>query len=254
MAAKEIIKRNFSRCAGHYDRHSAVQNRSALRLIDKAKPGGISSILDIGCGTGGYTKLLRKKFHDARIVAVDISPEMIDIAKKKLHGRDIEFIVEDAEKIDFNEGFDLISSNSSFQWFENLEHALSKYRDMLREKGIISFSTFGPRTFFELNESLGAISAKNSSISSLAFVGKDDIEGMMKELFKKPEVEKFTYRERYASLPDLMKSIKYTGVRGDGGSKGFWTPGIVRRIESVYKQKFGGIVATYEVFVCRGIK
>ena len=252
MAAREIIKRNFSKCAPYYDRYSAVQNRLALGLIDRIKTGTIKSVLDIGCGTGNYTGLLRRKLPGARIVAVDISPGMIEIAKKKLKDENIEFVVADAERISFEKKFDLISSNSSLHWFENLGQTLSKYKELLNKKGFVLFSTFGPLTFFELNRALSRLYGRRVAISSHGFAGKREIEGMLEGLFGRFEVGRFIYKEKYASLPELLKSIKYTGVRGDSEAKGFWTPRMMNNIERLYREKFKDIVATYEVLISRG--
>ncbi len=92
MIDKELIKRNFSRYAEYYDQYCSVQSLCARKLIEKNKTDCIRSllskrasgplrILEIGCGTGNYTKLLIKRFPNAEIKALDISPAMIKIAK-----------------------------------------------------------------------------------------------------------------------------------------------------------------------------
>ena len=53
-------------------------NRVYDRLVKSIKPG--YSVLDIGCGTGNLTvRILRK---GAKVVAIDVNPDMIKIAKK----------------------------------------------------------------------------------------------------------------------------------------------------------------------------
>ena len=120
MIDKSLVEKNFSRYACYYDAYSTVQNLSASDLAAGIGESKFKSILDIGCGTGNYTALLRNKFPGARIKALDISGEMIKVAKEKLRGGEIEFIVGDGEALNLREKFDLISSNASFQWFTNL--------------------------------------------------------------------------------------------------------------------------------------
>ena len=255
MIDKEIIKKNFSRYADVYDRYSIIQNFCAGRLITKVKADGFKKILDVGCGTGNYTRLLKDKFPIAQIKAVDISSEMIKIAKKKLQGEGIEFIVADAEEVDFKEQFDMVSSNVSFQWFENLESALAKYKGLLTKDGLVLFSTFGPRTFCELHKSLEEFSGQSSRISACNFIEKSKIKCILKVLFRESQVKEKIYKEECSSLSELLKKIKYTGIRGKGLIKrGFWTHNTVSAIESIYMRMFKGIVATYQVFFCRGIK
>ena len=148
---KKIIAKNFSRYASIYDKYADVQMQAALGLIFLAKEDNLKNILEFGCGTGIYTLLLRDKFKRASIRAVDISDKMIAVAQEKLKLKGIEFNVADAENISFDQKFDLITSNATVQWFEDLGNSLSKFKSMLKNGGIVSFSAFGPSTFFELN-------------------------------------------------------------------------------------------------------
>jgi len=256
MADKEVIKNNFSRYAKYYDRYSNVQHSCALELISKIKTNGFKKILDIGCGTGNYTKYLRAKFPLAQIKALDISSEMIEVAREKLEDKEIEFIIADGESINFEEKFDLISSNASFQWFEDLRGALLRYKRLLNRRGVISFSTFGPNTFYELNQSLREMYRRREvSLSSRNFPQKTKIEKILKVLFGEVEVERKIHKEKYNLLSELLRKIKYSGVRGRGmGRKTFWTPGIIEELQKVYKDKFKGITVTYEIFFCRGVR
>lgn len=229
---KKTIIRNFSRYAGSYDRYCDVQNLAARKLAAGIKGANPAKILEIGCGTGNYTLILREKFKDAGITAVDISKEMIEAALNKMSGNHIDFLVADAEKHDFDPGFDLITSNACFQWFEDLEAALIKYKKLLKKNSIISFSIFGPQTFRELN---APVSAGN-------FISGKKIEKILKGNFKKAQVKEFIYRESFARLRDLLDKIKYTGARGEGlGSRVYLGREILRK----------PIKATYQIFLCQ---
>ncbi len=207
MIDKKVIKTNFSKYAKVYDRYSTIQALSAARLIKKINRRGFKNILDIGCGTGNYTALLKDRFPGAQVKAVDISGEMIKISKDKFKSSYIEFITADAEKIDFNEGFDLISSNATFQWFENLEAALKRYAKILNKNGLIIFSIFGPRTFCELAGSLEEFSKQSPAIAASGFLNRTKIESMMKNTFRNVKVQEEIYKENYGSLKDLLKKI-----------------------------------------------
>jgi len=54
-------------------------------------------VLDLGCGTGKYTELFTE--HAKKIFALDASTQEIDIARKRIHSENIDFIVADARKI-----------------------------------------------------------------------------------------------------------------------------------------------------------
>jgi len=115
MVNKAIIKENFSKHAREYDQYSKVQNFCASKLINEIGCKQCHNILDLGCGTGNYTKLLRDKFPKSLIKAVDISRAMVEVSKEKLSNQKIEFIIADAEQFKLDNGFDLVTSNASFQ-------------------------------------------------------------------------------------------------------------------------------------------
>jgi len=261
MSDKEIIKRNFSRYARYYDNYSDIQDISGAGLLDELKSDGFRSILDVGCGTGNYTRLLRERFPLAKIKAIDISGEMIEVARGKLRDEKIEFAIRDAEKIDSTERinskepFDLISSNVSFQWFVDLEKALLDYKRLLKPGGAILFSTFGPLTFYVLNNALKNLFKEKKEIDSRRFLKKIRIMKIMKGLFKEVEIKEKIFKENHASLRELLKKIKYSGIRGTGiGAKNFWVSKKIDKLERIYKDRFKNIVATYQVFICKGIK
>ncbi|MCK4912702.1 MAG: malonyl-ACP O-methyltransferase BioC [Candidatus Omnitrophica bacterium] len=260
MIKKVIIEENFSKHAWDYDQHSKVQNFCASTLIERVKGKSFSKILDIGCGTGNYTKLLREKFSKAKIVAIDISSEMIKVAKKKLEDKEIEFIVADAQEFRLEEEFDLISSNASFQWFQDLKLDLIKYREALSAGGTILFSTFGPETFFQLHSCLKEFLNKPVAISASNFLKRAEIERILKDIFKEVSVREEIYNQEYDSLLELLENLRCTGTRGDGlRGEIFWTSRRIAQIEKIYKKRFsaeGGksIVATYQMLFCRGNK
>lgn len=246
---KAIIKRNFSRCAKDYDRYASVQNRCGEILAEGAALGQAEEIMDIGCGTGAYTYLLQGRFPQARIKAVDISPEMIVQAKKKLDSENIEFLAEDFEIGSFREKFDLISSNATFQWMSSLDGALRKSRVLLKSSGKLSFSIFGPKTYHELADSLRRLGAKSPALDAERFPDKERLTGILKGHFRVFQIKEKEFIETHDSLQELLEKIKYTGARGSGLiDKGFFTTAKLKKLEELYLKKFKTIRTTYQVF------
>jgi len=196
--------------------------------------------------------LLRKKFPSAHITALDISENMIKAAKEKLQDNKTRFITKDAEVLDLKEKFDLVTSNACFQWFENLEQALIKYRGMLEKGGKILFSIFGPRTYRELRESLENALPEAGEIASSTFMDKNRIDEIIKVIFRDAKSDRHLYMEHHNRLSDLLKKIKYTGARGNGNGALSWGPKKIQEVERIYKEKFKSIDATSEVFFYRG--
>lgn len=251
---KRSIEKNFSKHAHLYDEYADIQYAAASGLIKEAPSGNIRKILEIGCGTGNYTRLLRERLNEARIMALDKSKNMVEIAKKKLEGERVEFIVADAEELELDEKFDLITSNAAFQWFSDLERAVEKYRDSLDKKGMLLFSTFGPMTFSELEYSLKKVLGQSVSIDAAHFPEKEEIKVILGRYFKESVIREEIRKETFHSLTGLLNKIRCTGERGNApGNLFLWKRNIINNVEKMYKDGFGDIEVSYQIFFCKAV-
>lgn len=107
----QINRKNIS---DFYDEYSSqqkkigvnIRHRTIIKKLVKAGLDNSSNVLEIGCGIGTLTSLLVKKC--GQLLAVDISPSSIELAKKNLSShQNISFLVSDmsdfpeAQKFDF---------------------------------------------------------------------------------------------------------------------------------------------------------
>jgi len=250
MAIKHLVKRNFSRHAGRYDAHSAIQKRIGVNLIERLGSRPFASILDVGCGTGHYTHLLHEKYPTARIKAIDLSAAMVEEARHKLAAQGIEFSVADAETTKFDAPFDLITSNACFHWFADLDGTINRCAGALAKDGLLAFSSMGPRTFRELGECLDAVLPAHQPISARSFADKFGLDAVLHRHFAWVSVVAETIIEEYPSLLQLLNTIKYTGTRGSGLEGVALTKTLLHDLEKAYNERVGSIAATYEVFYC----
>ncbi|MBW4508194.1 MAG: class I SAM-dependent methyltransferase [Scytonematopsis contorta HA4267-MV1] len=98
----------------------------------------LSSVLDVGCGTGLSTIALKEIAQN--IIAVDASFEMIALAPKENR---IKYVVAPAENLPFEENeFDLITLSQVFHWL-NRDKFLSKANKILRSNGwLITYDNY----------------------------------------------------------------------------------------------------------------
>src|SRR5438132_14212802 len=74
----------------------------AKDIAEKVKNLPVSNILEIACGTGRVTRHLRDVFPSmVKIVATDINPDMLKIAKQNVENNNVEFKVADAQDLPF---------------------------------------------------------------------------------------------------------------------------------------------------------
>jgi len=249
---KRIIKGNFSRCVESYEEHAAVQKRCAEELISMLRGGSYQDILEVGCGTGMYTRMLMGEFRGAGITAVDISEDMVNAARENVGDEGLNFEVADGESIGFKKKFDLITSNASFQWFEDIDTAFDLFRNNLKPGGTLLFSMYGPETFQEFKAVLGYFFGARRWLSSSKFLLCREVEALLKKNFSACEVTEARFCAEYISIWDFLKNIKKTGTRGEGlGADIFLGKYSLMELEKKYIENFGGIKATHHVYFCR---
>ena len=254
MVDKINITNNFSRYAHLYDQYADIQKQAALKLIDTVKHGNFCKILELGCGTGNYSILLRERFKAASIKALDISESMISVARDKLKHKDVELIVADAQNMSLHEDFDLVTSNACFQWFDDLGEVLREYAKLLQKQGTLLFSIFGPYTFSELNTALTQV-LKEERITATHFYDRDSLKAILQEHFKSVKISEINYQENFVSLKELLEKIKYSGIRGNGLTKKiYFSRGLLDKLDRAYRDSFQEIRATYQIFLCQGEK
>jgi tRNA (cmo5U34)-methyltransferase len=112
----EHIRQAFNKFAQDYDaqREYIIPEMqqyygAAVWAMETAVPK--PAILDVGAGTGLLSAFLLEKFPDARLTLMDISENMLDLAKKRFATRpDTEYIVCDYSRSELGGPYDLVCS------------------------------------------------------------------------------------------------------------------------------------------------
>jgi len=110
--------------------------RRVKMLTDFILPG--SKVLELGCGTGYFTKEIIKTGAD--IIAIDISPDLINAAKDSIKAPNVMFIVDNAYSVSFkNEKFDYVIGSSVLHHLQ-INSAVSEIYRVLKSGGKIAFT------------------------------------------------------------------------------------------------------------------
>lgn len=136
-------------------------------------------VLDVGCGTGIYTQELLSK--GARVVGVDISPEMLAIAEYKthLHEDRVSFLEADAAKLPFPDNhFDVVISITAMEFFQQPRECLQDMYRVLRPGGHMVVATLNSNSLWALQRRLKACMTK-TIFSNAKFYNIGDIKAMM---------------------------------------------------------------------------
>jgi len=257
---KEVIQAKFSRAADSYDSYAKVQTDVARRLAAMLPPArgktGCNTILEIGCGTGNFSSLLADRFPEAKIIALDFSPEMIATARRKRKTAAIEFVCAEGEQFLAEapaESFDLVTSNGSLQWFSNIERTFADIARTLSRHGAFLCSIFGPESLHELGQGLSAIQAVPEHLASQKFPGPDRLQNALDLYFREGTFREEQVEREYHSAHDLLLHIKKTGTSGwQPNLQQPLTPARVSRLDAWFEKTYGSCKVTYQVFFLQG--
>jgi ubiquinone/menaquinone biosynthesis C-methylase UbiE len=121
---------------------SEAYSEVELRKLDLlfSETGSLSGkkILEPGCGTGRLTRILSQKVgNKGKVVALDISPEMVKAAREKAgKNNNTDIFVAQIESFPApTEKFDLILCHQVFPHIEDKSFALNRFNDLLLPDG-----------------------------------------------------------------------------------------------------------------------
>jgi len=107
-------------------------------------------VLEVGCGTGMFTEIFARR--GIRIVAVDISPDLIEKAQARhLPSEQVTFMAKPLEQCEGDSTFDAVIGSSVLHHLE-IEVAIAKIFQLLRPGGRMSFAEpnmLNPQVFLE---------------------------------------------------------------------------------------------------------
>jgi len=126
--------------------------RRAGLIINGASLKSSDHVLEIGCGAGMFTELFARS--GAHITAVDVSPDLLEIAKKRnLPKKQVEFLEAPYEECETEGPFDAIVGSSVLHHLD-IENSLFKIHYMLKKGGYMAFAEpnfLNPQIFIERN-------------------------------------------------------------------------------------------------------
>ncbi len=250
IEAKDVAN-SFSKAARSYDEAAFFQRIAADRLLErldyfKLEP---KKILDIGSGTGYCSRELKKRFPTANVTGVDIAKGMIDYSSQQSKTED--YICADALSLPFeSNSADLIFSNLTIQWIEQLDALFKEFHRVLNPNGLLLFTSLGPDTLYELKQSWQAIDDYKhvNDFMDMHHLG----DAMLNAAMLDPVVDNEPVVIGYNQALELMRDLKNIGAHNIDKQRksGLTSPRIIKKLELEY-QKFkmenGELPATYEL-------
>ncbi|MCH9755566.1 MAG: malonyl-ACP O-methyltransferase BioC [Gammaproteobacteria bacterium] len=214
MRFSEEVCNAFHRQATVYEAAAQVQREIGEQLFERLSYLKIEPqyVLDLGCGTGLFTKQLKKCYPKAVVVGVDLARGMLTEARAKSRWpqKKMAFVQADMHALPFlNNTFDLVFSNQVLHWSNQWPALMRELNRVMHVGGCLMFSTLGPDTFLELREDKPTTFAHANTFMDMHDIG--DI--LLSERFLDPVVDMDKLAVHYEDWQALLRSLRQQGVR-----------------------------------------
>ncbi len=128
---KQLYDQRYKR--GYCGNHGQLDYKKALVALEEI-PGPVNTVLDYGCGQGGWSELLREVFPNAQISGIDISANAIAKAKERFPEND--YFCFDSKVAPFSDAsFDLVFSYHVLEHVYEIERTVMDLARLVKSGG-----------------------------------------------------------------------------------------------------------------------
>lgn len=145
-------EKHFAESAGRYDfatrALSLGQDASWKRALVAGLPDRESPVcLDIACGTGDVAFLLADRYGKGEFIGIDLTREMIDIARERNSHPSIRFECGDMSRLPLeDDSVDILTGSYAIRNAPDLSTTLEEFRRVVRPGGTLAFLDFSKAT------------------------------------------------------------------------------------------------------------
>lgn len=203
---KKHIAMRFAKAAENYDENALVQakiNQKLIELLAAKNINKVDDILEIGCGTGGLTRLLQQNLKITNWSLNDLNDYCHRISSI-LGKTKFNYFQGDAEELVFSkESYDLIIAGSSIQWFSDPQKFIQKSSKLLKANGWLIFSVFSEDNLKQIKSITG---------KGLNYPTKPQWQQWLSANFSQIEFIEDNIDLVFNSPKEILLHLKHTGV------------------------------------------
>ena len=231
---KSLIAERFSKAVTTYSQEANVQRKIAhkmIHLLNEHIDAPCPQVIEFGCGTGIYSRMLLQTLSPEHLLLNDLCPEMRISCKDLLKEQQVTFLPGDAETVPFPSGAALITSCSALQWFESPEKFFQRCNTLLKQHGYFAFSTFGKDNLKEVRELTG---------NGLPYRSREELVASLSVHFNILHSEEELIPVTFADPMKVLYHLKQTGVTGlsNPQTSSPWTRRDIHRFCECYTRQF----------------
>lgn len=250
MISRALIARAFGRAASHYDQHADLQRKVAEELLSAITlDNAVPHMIDLGCGTGYCSLMLRQQFPAGQLLALDMALPMLQATRQ--HGiANCNLLCADVQAMPLRGHlFDLVVSNLTIQWCARNDALFTELFRIARPGAQILLSTFGPQTLREVKAAWGRVDDYmhvNEFVPLAVLMQAAQAAGFAATC--RSEI----IQRLYPSIQDVGKELKGLGAynMNKDQAQGFTSRKALAMAERVFTENATekGVFVTFEIF------
>lgn len=250
---KKKVAQSFGRAALTYDTVAQLQRDVGKHLLQYApvQLEANATVVDLGSGTGFFTRQLAARFEPVNIIGLDIAEGMLHFSRQQTRTQHIKWLCADAESLPLaDQSVDLIFSSLVIQWCSNLLQLLRELARVLKPGGQLVVATLGPNTLHELKS---AWQQADNYVHVNQFQPQDSLR--FAAVAANLAIDHFAVEQRviyFDRLTELTRELKALGAHNinSGKPEGLTGRNRIAAFKNAYEQyrEARGLPATYEVF------
>ena len=246
----------------------------ALDLVGRIDAARAQSVLEIACGTGRVTRHLISALRPgAGLIATDLNPDMIAVAKKRISAADgaagvpVEWQTVDAQELPFpDEHFDLVICQFGIMFFPDKPKAFEEVFRVLKKGGVFLFNTWDKKEYNSFSDTGSKVIERffpnkppGFYRAPFSMYDEEELRGLCShagfgsiriELVKK---ESISPSAKDISIGIVEGTPMHAEIKGEGEEK---VKEIIAAVEKEIAARYGDrpTVGSLQAFVCRAEK
>jgi malonyl-CoA O-methyltransferase len=229
------VAQSFGARAESYEDHADLQRAVADRLAALLPPLAAPRVLELGCGTGLFSRHLLARYPDGDFLLTDLAPSMLEQCRRNLAPEPeqrVSFDVMDAARPSTDGRFDLIAASMTLHWLADPATTVEALRGRLAPGGMLLYAAIGRHSFRQWREVLQE-------------------QGLPSGVLEIPDLPSIVDEERIVTDKDTLGFLRR--MRAVGGltpREGYasLSPGQLRRAIRGADKKYGGRITWHIVY------
>lgn len=175
----DAVIRFFNSVAATWDCTNRVNEAAVEKILNIAGVAADKTVLDVGCGTGVLIPYYLSK-RVKSVTAIDISEEMIRIAKEKFKDSKITFVCGDIKDFACAAKFDCVIVHNAFPHLMNREETVPKLKALTAQGGTLTIAhSISRRDVLNCHKKIPEISAVLPETGAVAQMLKPELSGIV---------------------------------------------------------------------------